>query len=121
MLLKEQLIAINKFNMPAELEDSYAKAIFVVRLIMMEPGYLPSSPGAGVGLQTKWRFCDTERLSDLKSVIQKQILEFIPELFMVDLDIYYEKKVLIIKVISKTETYVFGTENFEELTILDII
>ena len=121
MLLKEQLIAINKFNMPAELENSYAKAIFVVRLIMMEPGYLPSSPGAGVGLQTKWRFCDTERLSDLKSVIQKQILEFIPELFMVDLDIYYEKKVLIIKVTSKTETYVFGTENFEELTILDII
>jgi hypothetical protein len=87
----------------------------------MEPGYLPSSPGAGIGLQTKWRYCDAERLTDLKSAIHKQILEYIPELYLVDMDIYYEKKVLIIKVISKSETYVFGTDSFEELTILDII
>lgn len=120
-MFKEQLLAFDKFNMPAEIEGGYAKAVLIMRLILLRKGTYQNSPDCGVGLVDEWRYVESTKLSELERVIQNQLAQYLPEIYTNNIRVYYRDKILIIEIETEEETIYIGTEDFSNVSIYDII
>lgn len=119
--MKEQLLSIDKFSNPTTIEGTDATATLFIRLILLRKGTIQSHPNMGVDLISKWRYCDEDQLPDLEKEIHDQISTYIPQLLVHQVRILYDRKYLIIQIALDTTTYVLGTEDFDTLTLLDIL
>lgn len=116
--MKEYLLAINDFNLPKSLDGIETDIILIIRLLLLDPGTYQSHPNMGVGLVSKWRYSDAERLSDLEEEIQKQITAYLPYLAAISVSVKYQKKYIVIDI--DTSSYVLRLRTNEEQTTLYI-
>lgn len=119
--MKEQVLSFDKFNNPLVLKDGESVSTLIIRLILLEPGKIQSLPNMGVGLISNWRNCLEEELPELEEEIYKQLSEYLPQLLLNEVEVSYESKTLVIKVVLQNETFIFGTSNFETLKLIDIL
>lgn len=80
MYVKDAFFSVNKFNEPLTVEGVDAIYTLLIRLMLLTPGTSEINPNMGVGIVTKWRYCDYNDLPDLKSTIEDQISTYLPEL-----------------------------------------
>lgn len=119
--MRESVLSIDKFNTPKILDGSDTTSTLIIRLLLLYPGTIQSHPEMGVGLIEKWRFCDIEKLPDLEQEIHAQISTYLPSLLLNTIVVRYQKKLLVIEVHIDSGVYVFGTEEFNNVTLLDIL
>lgn len=120
--MKEQVLSIDKFNNPMILENNPAIATLIIRLILLEPGKIQSHPDMGVGLVSRWRNCLEDELPDLQKEINDQMAKYLPELLVNDILVYYDNKYLVIQILLQDgNTYIFTTDDFKTLRLIDIM
>lgn len=119
--MKESVLSISKFNTPLLLEEHNAISTMIIRLLLLNPGTIQSHPEMGVGLVTKWRFCDIEDLSKLQDEVYSQISTYLPLFLLNEVNIKYQKKLLIIEIHIDSNIYIFGTEEFNNVSLIDIL
>lgn len=76
----EYFLSVNNYQAPTEVKDEQAIYTLLVRLIILNPGESYINPEMGVGIYTKWRYCDAERIPDLETEITNQISTYLPGL-----------------------------------------
>jgi hypothetical protein len=111
---KDYIISIDMFNNPTEVNGTRAKALKIIRLILMHPGSDPLHPNMGVGL-SNFRF-STAKGSDsgfnkLVKRTEDQINTYLPHLRIADVS--YTMTVdhkLSIEIIINDEIFVYNTE-----------
>lgn len=108
-------MSIDNFDKPKELENENAIYMLLIRLMLLTPGTIQTHPNMGVGIVTKWRYCDVDKLGDLKTEITNQISTYLPKLRLseVNLKVKENSKDLIIeiKVDGVLYSYETDTEN----------
>lgn len=112
--MKEYLLSTNKYAEPASVEGSEAYGLLLTRLLLLNPGTNPLHPAMGVGL-TKYRYITEDGMSNLQSLIQDQIITYLPSDFLNTTKVYLEikpnSKFLQIVIVSDDTKYVLDTEN----------
>jgi hypothetical protein len=78
-LEQETLLSVDSFKKPRVLEGKEAIGTLLVRLIQLEPGTFASRPKMGVGLLSKYRYCDEDKAFELQEHIKSQIRTYLPE------------------------------------------
>lgn len=120
--MKESVLSIDKFNNPTLLNDNQTISTMIIRLFLLEPGTIQSHPNMGIGLVSKWRFCDEDQLPDLETEIYNQISIYLPSFLLNEVHVMYQKNVLIIEIYIGSSIYVFGTvEEFNSVSLIDIL
>lgn len=79
-MIKDVFFDVNKFNEPLEAKGTDAIFYLIVRLLLLTPGTSEINPEMGVGIVTKWRYCDHSQLQELKNTIEDQISRYLPKL-----------------------------------------
>ena len=79
-MIKDVFFDVNKFNEPLEAKGTDAIFYLIVRLLLLTPGTSEINPEMGVGIVTKWRYCDHGQLQELKNTIEDQISRYLPKL-----------------------------------------
>lgn len=92
ILVKEYLLSTNNFEKPKELHNNNAVCMYLMRLILLEPGSIQSKPEMGVGLVSRWRYSDSTQFDGLKAEIQKQVREYLPEFQFTDVSISFNAR-----------------------------
>lgn len=110
------MLSIDDFNKPKILKDNDAVAVLLVRLILLEPGTLPTHPTLGVGVISRFRYCDTDKLLELENVVKQQIQVFIPEFANVQVKAESKGKELYIRINIAGITYQLVTD-FDKGTV----
>lgn len=105
-------MSIDSFEKPKELKNENAVYMLLIRLMLLTPGTIQSHPGMGVGIVTKWRYCDVDRLGELKSEISNQISTYLPKLRLseVNLKVKQNTKDLIIEIKADGVLYSYETD-----------
>lgn len=87
--------------------------MLLIRLMLLTPGTIQSHPNMGVGIATKWRYCDVDRLNDLQTEITNQISTYLPKLRLssVNLKVKKNSKDLIIEIRADGVLYSYETDN----------
>lgn len=119
----EYTMSVNSFNEPEKKEGFKAMATLIIRLLLLDPGTYLSDPEMGVGVITKYRYCEATELSKLRQDIMKQLHKYLPEVNAEDIAVGYNRdKQLIIEIKSSSgATYLLGTADFESVVLMDII
>lgn len=118
MAYTEALLTTNNFKRPKVLKDNDALLIIIIRLVMLEPGRILGLPmEAGVGLVSRYRYCNENDFDDLKLDIETQIATYIPDAQGANVDIQFkkteiftDKKIMMIGIRLGNNTYAIGTD-----------
>lgn len=76
----EYFLSVNSYLAPTEVTDEQAIYVLLVRLILLEPGSSEINPDMGVGIYSKWRYCNADDIPQLQSSILDQISTYLPQL-----------------------------------------
>lgn len=87
IIASEYLMSINNFGEPKSLEGNDMIATLLIRLILLEPGTIQSHPNMGVGIISRYRYCDENDLENLKNDISTQIALYLPEYQYYNVDV----------------------------------
>lgn len=119
-MLKEDLFSINEYNKPKISKGRDAICLLLLRILTLTPGDSQRYPEMGVGLVTQWRYVDSEKLPELKNVIEKQISEYLPSFQTLDisLGININTKELLVDVNIDNTLYSFTTNNDRDTVLL---
>lgn len=81
--------------------------------MLLTPGTIQTHPEMGVGIVTKWRYCDLEQLGDLQLEITRQISTYLPSIKLVDVTLKAKphSKELIIEIKANGILYILETDN----------
>lgn len=101
----------NKFEKPKELTDHHAICMYIMRLLLLNPGTLESHPNMGIGIVSKWRFSDETCIENLKLEIQKQLTMYLPKFQFVKVELTLVRSELIIEVNIDNILYTFKTDD----------
>lgn len=74
----EYLLSTNKFNEPKVFKDNDARAVNLLRLLLLTAGHNPLFPGMGCNL-VYYRHMTEEQIPDLKKRVEEQISTYLPE------------------------------------------
>lgn len=87
--------------------------MLLVRLMLLTPGTIQTHPDMGVGIVTKWRYCDVDQLGDLQLEITRQISTYLPDIRLVDVNLKAKpaSKELIIEIRANGVLYTMETDN----------
>ncbi len=87
--------------------------MLLIRLMLLTPGTIQTHPDMGVGIVTKWRYCDVDQLGDLQLEITRQISTYLPSIKLVDVNLKAKKnsKELIIEIRANGVLYTLETDN----------
>lgn len=94
----ESTLSTNDFNKPKVLKEYDAIYTLLVRLILLEPRSIPDEPEMGVGLVSKYRYCNETDIQDIQQAISEQISKYLPEYQSVDVKVYLNNKILNIQI-----------------------
>ena len=75
----EPILSTNEFNKPEILKGNDAVSQLLVHLIKLEPGTYASRPKMGVGIVSRYRNIDADKIDQLSTDIQDQIETYLPE------------------------------------------
>lgn len=75
----EPLLSIDKKNLPLVAKDGDAMSLLLIRLILMEPGLIQTHPDMGVGLVSRYRYCNESDMKQLNNLIKSQINCYLPQ------------------------------------------
>lgn len=120
--MKEALLSINKYDKPKILKNEDSICMLLLRLLLLTPGSMQSHPTMGVGIVSKWRYSDTDTLSELELEIEKQISTYLPILTTTKVEVLPNKNKngeIIVNISANNVTYSFETDN-EELRLADL-
>jgi hypothetical protein len=118
--VKESSLSINEFNKPLRYEDDYAKAILIVRLIILNPGENIYHPLMGIGI-TKRRYTLMDGTQELEEEISKQIQTYLPELLNTNVEVVYKDHALYFGITVNKKTYLFKKEDSSDtLTLMEL-
>lgn len=107
--MQAHTLSLNEFNMPQVFDGTNAGYVQIVRLLLLEPGKYQSHPSMGVGLRSKYRHNNDDNfLIDLKSNIESQINNFLPELSAESVQLVLKDHTLGIIINTSSGTYVMG-------------
>lgn len=121
--INEYLISKNEFETPKELKDRAAVCIWLIRLLLLTPGSIQSHPNMGVGLRSKWRYVNMDKLDSLESEIQKQIMTYLPKFKLVEVSVQQQSSNTISILINIDKaTYAFNNteQGLEPLNLSDL-
>lgn len=76
----EYFLSVNNYLTPTEVKDEQAIYVLLVRIIIMDPGESDINPDMGVGIYTKWRYCNAEKIPELEAEITNQVCTYLPRL-----------------------------------------
>lgn len=86
--MEAHLLSLNNFSKPKVLEASNADYANLIYLLLLTKGKYQSHPDMGVGLREKYRYDnDSEVLVNLQSDIKNQVLQYLPDLSMIDVSV----------------------------------
>lgn len=78
MIRRAYALSVDRFKKPKVYTDKEAKAVMLMRLLIMEPDTNPLHPDMGVGIKMFRYSMDT--LPDLRKRIENQIATYLPDL-----------------------------------------
>lgn len=104
---KEYVLSINEFIQPKILKGEQAAYTDIIRLCLLEPGTNQTHPEMGIGIRTRYRFSDTSEINTLKSELQSQMKEYLPNLLVMNVQIETFGSTLAI-FISSQDDQVYG-------------
>lgn len=98
--LKQELcLAIDNYNKPKTLHGMDAKTSRFLKLLYMKQGTNPSSPYMGIDISSyKFDFMDNELIINLKTKIEEQVSQYLPELLISNIIISPYKGYLIVAI-----------------------
>lgn len=108
---KEYVLSVNKFEKPKELTEYDAVCMYVMRLLLLDPGTIQSKPEMGVGLVSKWRYSDSENNDELRIEIERQVAQYLPMYQLNNIHLSTVKKELLIEMTLNDVIYSFITDN----------
>lgn len=119
-MIKEVLFSIDEYNKPKVKKGRDAICLLLLRILTLTPGDSQRYPEMGVGLVTKWRYADSDKLPELKNAIEKQISEYLPNFQTLDisLSINTNTKELLVDVNIDNTLYSFTTNNDRDTVLL---
>lgn len=119
-MIKEVLFSIDEYNKPKVKKGRDAICLLLLRILTLTPGDSQRYPEMGVGLVTRWRYADSDKLPELKNAIEKQISEYLPNFQTLDisLSINTNTKELLVDVNIDNTLYSFTTNNDRDTVLL---
>lgn len=122
--VKEYLLKTNKYNRPLELKDQDAIYTLIIRLLLLEPGTIPTHPKMGIGLRSRYRYNDVSSVTTLRVEIKEQMKTYLPDLLCIDVATEIAGDILIIYINTESATYglSFSQSNGElkQITLEDL-
>ena len=118
--IKEYALSIDSFNTPTEYTNARAIAVDIIRLFLLEPGTLQNNPECGIGLYSRYKFTNSDRLHELEETAKEQIQTYLAPMSSITVDCsFIEVNVLLIRMTIDTSSInlVFDKDN---LTLKDI-
>lgn len=109
-------MSMNNFSEPKVLEGNDMIATLLIRLILLEPGTIQSHPNMGVGIVSRYRYCDENDIDKLKNDISKQIAEYLPEFQYYNVDIKMINRQLLLSININDVVYNL-TPDFDNQTL----
>lgn len=103
----EYLLSINDINQPMSVTNNDKVVLFIVRLLLLEPGTYQSNPNMGVGLVSRYRYTQDQDIESLTTVVRDQIQTYLPGYNMVDVRItpVFPQEILKIQVVLNNIAY----------------
>ena len=113
--MEAHVLSLNDFNMPKVFNASDSAYVYIIHIILLEPGKYQSHPNMGVGIRSRYRYNNDDNfLIDLQSDIAKQITTYLPELSDVSVSLTHNDHVLGIIIDTSTGTYVVAYNSIED-------
>ena len=85
--LKEYTLDVNAYGTPLDYKNFNALGTLIMRLILLEPGTITHSPRMGVGLISKYRYMQSDKLDSFINEVKTQIKDYIDPTAVVDMDV----------------------------------
>lgn len=121
--IEEYLLSIDKFQTPKILKDKDAIFVLLIRLMLLEKGTIQSHPDMGVGIISRYRYSDEDKLQDLQLDIVNQINTYLPKLVGVDVKVSGDpvNKEILVSISVNGVLYTFSTDsNNKTLQLVDL-
>jgi hypothetical protein len=105
--MEAHVLSLNDFNRPKVFDNSDAAYVYIIQLILLEPGKIQSHPKMGIGIRSRYRYVNEDNFfENLKFDIKNQIETYLPELVNVDITLTHNDHVLGFIIDTSTGTYV---------------
>ena len=107
--LKEYTLDVNAYGTPLDYKNFNALGTLIMRLILLEPGTITHSPKMGVGLISKYRYMQSDKLDTFVNEVKNQIKDNITDqnVMVMDLKInsaqfryYFDRDKVTLKMIA---------------------
>ena len=85
--LKEYTLDVNAYGTPLDYKNFNALGTLIMRLILLEPGTITHSPKMGVGLISKYRYMQSDKLDTFVNEVKNKIKDYIDPTAVVDMDV----------------------------------
>ncbi len=79
MVTIERSLSVDEYLQPKTYKNSEAIAVFLARLLLLEPGTFQSHPECGIGLISQYRYGIEGNSIRLQSEFQRQIEKYLPD------------------------------------------
>lgn len=77
-MTQEHSFSVDEYMQPKTYKNSEAIAVFLTRLLLLEPGTYQSHPECGIGLISQYRYGMEGNAIRLQSEFQRQIEKYLP-------------------------------------------
>lgn len=109
--MTEYLLTTDSFKKPTVLKDNDARGKLLLNLLLLTPGKNPLFPEMGCGL-LRYRHIMENQLGDIKKLVEKQILEYLPECLADSVSLSVKnRKYLSIQITCQDTAYVYNSED----------
>lgn len=85
--LKEYTLDVNAYGTPLDYKNFNALGTLIMRLILLEPGTITHSPRMGVGLISKYRYMQSDKIEGFIQEVKTQIKDYLDATAVVDMDV----------------------------------
>lgn len=109
-MVTEYTMGLNDLNQPREYHGTDAINLFLMRLILVNPGTFPEHPDLGVGLVANYRYITKDKLDELKDKIKEQITKYLPQYSGVEVNLILQGKTLFISITIDDTIYQFKSD-----------
>lgn len=111
--LKEYTLDVNAYGTPLDYKNFNALGTLIMRLILLEPGTITHSPKMGVGLISRYRYMQSDKLDAFINEVKNQIKDYVDPTAVVDMDVnitYQNVMVMDLKINSAQFRYYFDRD-----------
>lgn len=88
-LLREHTLSTDSYKTPLTYKNFNAVGMLIMRLMLLEPGTITHSPRMGLGLISKYRYIQSDRVMELTQAIKDQIKDYLDNTVAVNVDVHF--------------------------------